>query len=587
MIAIFKKVVSIIKSEGICTFFYILLKKLDNNILKELIFKIWILAKEKRNYGETTHLNLSYTPLFSVVIPVYNVNSKILNKCIRSVIKQTYSNWEICIVDDCSTKKSVKKELLKYELYNKIHIKYRGINGNISKASNDGIAMAKGDFIVMLDCDDILSKYALNEIAILLNENRNLDFIYSDEDKYSFLRGRHCPFFKPDWSPDTLMSFNYICHLSAFRRDIALRIGGYRSEYDGAQDYDFVLRFTELSNNIGHIPQILYHWRKTKNSTAQSISSKPYVIDAIKRCKEDALKRRHLDGAVTYNKRYFQHNIMYVNKSSPKVSIIIPSKDNYAVLKKCLSSISITKYQNYEIIVIDNGSDSVNKQKYQELCDRMFVKYIYYKTQFNFSKMCNTAENYANGELLLFLNDDTEILDNNWLDILVGQGMISHVGAVGVKLLYPNTNKIQHVGIINLDAGPSHILLNKRDDKMYYFGRNIYTYNYLAVTGACMLIRREIFNKIGQFDESLSIAYNDVDLCIRLYKSGFYNVVRNDVKVLHHESLSRGSDLLDKTKLKRLENERDYLYIKHPEFKNYDPFYNINFSQKNLNISII
>ena len=165
--------------------------------------------------------------------------------------------------------------------------------------------------------------------------------------------------------------------------------------------------------------------------------------------------------------------------------------------------------------------------------------------------------------------------------------MISHVGAVGVKLLYPNTNKIQHVGIINLDAGPSHILLNKRDDKMYYFGRNIYTYNYLAVTGACMLIRREIFNKIGQFDESLSIAYNDVDLCIRLYKSGFYNVVRNDVKVLHHESLSRGSDLLDKTKLKRLENERDYLYIKHPEFKNYDPFYNINFSQKNLNISII
>jgi glycosyltransferase involved in cell wall biosynthesis len=531
---------------------------------------------EKNLYDVT---ELSYNPLISVVVPVYNVRRDMLKECIDSVRNQTYDNWELILVDDCSTQKQVRETLEEYKNIDKIHVIYRDENGHISKATNTGIEAATGEYIGLMDCDDVLAVNALYEMAKKLNENKDYDFIYSDEDKLSEDgKKRKDPFFKPDWSPDTFMSLMYTCHFSIFRKTLIDELGGLRVGFEGSQDYDLVLRLMERTYNIGHVAKILYHWRERKESTASSMTAKPYIVESTKKAKEEAIERRGLKGHLEWIDEVAQFRVVYEPMDNPKVSIIIPSKDNYDVLKQCFVSMKEnTAYENYEIILVDNGSNDENKKLYEELCKEYNARYEYRPMDFNFSAMCNIGAKLATGDYFLFLNDDIEIRGEEWLTRLLGQAQVPHTGAVGARLLYPKDNLIQHCGVLNLPIGPGHAFHQIDDSINLYWGRNIVDYNFSVVTGACLMVSKEKYNEIGGFEENLPVAYNDVELCFKLLEKGYYNVLRNDVVMIHHESVSRGYDEQSEEKHARQMREMAKLYEMHPKFKNgYDPCYNPN-----------
>lgn len=600
-----KKAYFVWKNEGTDMFLYKVKMKLDmKNIFRKSLYRKWIEANE-RDIMEVTELK--YNPLFSVVIPVYNVADNMLRECIDSVLAQTYKNFEIVLVDDASTQKSVRKVLGEYEGRDGITIIYREKNGHISRATNDGIHAAKGEFVALCDCDDLYAPNALYEIAKKLNEDPSLDFIYTDEDKVDEKgKKRENPFFKPDWSPDTFMSFMYTCHLSVYRRTLLEELSGVRVGFEGSQDYDLVLRVMEKTNRIGHVPKILYHWRMRKESTANAMAAKPYALEAAEKAKIEALERRGLKGEVTYLPAVAQYRVTYFPQGEPKVSIIIPSKDNPKILKMCLASIfKYTEYKNYEIIIVDNGSNDANKKEIEEAValysgqgeDK--IKYVYQPMEFNFSRMCNIGADAATGEFLLFLNDDIEVSEsvdtspyfkvyvNRWLSILLGQAQLAHTGAVSCKLYYPNGNTIQHAGVVNLPIGPAHCLYGGSDSFNYYYGRNLLEYDFSSVTGACLMLDRKKFDEAGGFDEGFPVAYNDVSLCFRLVELGYYNVVRNDVVLIHHESVSRGLDRASAEKEERRSREMQRLYEKHPMFKGgYDPCYNPNLVADRVDFSM-
>lgn len=358
--------------------------------LASLIYKFKKLSKQKSIYEEWIQQNeadilktdkLEWYPKISVVVPVYNVDDSMLVECIESVRKQTYSNWELCLVDDCSTMENVGKTLKLYEHEEKIKIAYHTKNEHISKTTNDGISMATGEFIGLMDCDDYLSPNALYEMAKMLNKHPEYDFIYSDEDKVDESgKERKDPFFKPDWSPDTFMSYMYTCHFSIFRKKILDELGGERVGYEGSQDYDLVLRLMEKTMKIGHIPKILYHWRMRKESTASGMTAKPYIKNSTIKAKEDALRRRKIKGHLECIEDITQYRVVYEPQGNPLVSIIIPSKDNFKILRQCVYSIkNNTEYNNYEIIIVDNGSSDENKRLYQELAENNNCIYYYEK----------------------------------------------------------------------------------------------------------------------------------------------------------------------------------------------------------------
>ncbi len=421
-----------------------------------------------------------------------------------------------------------------------------------------------------------------------LNEDHTLDFIYSDEDKLSEDgTKRRNPFFKPDWSPDTFMSLMYTCHLAVYRKSLLDELGGLRVGLEGSQDYDLVLRVMEKTNRIGHVPKILYHWREREESTANDISAKPYIIETTKKAKLEALERRGVKGHLEYIKDIVMFRVVYEVVGNPRVSIIIPSKDNYDILKQCLTSIrKETKYQNYEIIVVDNGSAEETHAKYTQMCKELDCKYHYAPMEFNFSKMCNIGAHLADGQFLLFLNDDIRVEGAEWLERMLGHAQQPHTGAVGCKLIYPNTNLIQHVGVVSFMVGPGHAFQRINDDLNCYWGRNKLEYNYSAVTGACLMIDRNKYDQVGGFSEQLPVAYNDIDLCFNLVEAGYYNVVRTDVRLYHYESVSRGYDAVSPEKAARQQREMKKLYDRHPEFKGYDPCYNPNLIGNSDNFSL-
>ena len=553
------------------------------------LYQQWIAINEREIHISRA---LEYSPLISVIIPVYNVETSQLEACIDSVLRQTYSNWELILIDDCSTWENVRQTLEKYgkRRDKRIHILYRSINGNISVATNDGIAISTGEFISFMDCDDIITRNALYEMAKKLNENQNYDFIYSDEDKISEDGSiRHSPFFKPDWSPDTFWSIMYTNHLAMYRAELVKKTGGLRTVYNGAQDYDFTLRFMELSDNrkVGHIPKVLYHWRERKESIASTMEAKPYALTAMKNLKKEALKRRGIRANVEFVNDTYQYRISYEPTQQPLVSIVIPSKDNYELLKQCLRAIDgFTAYPNYEIILVDNGSNEENRLKIEHLAEKYKINYLYQKMDFNFSRMCNIGARAAKGDYILLLNDDVEVFQKTWLELLVGHASQEHVGAVGVKLLYPKSDILQHQGVVNFRVGPGHVWMGFPDEPIYHFGRNRMEYNWLIVTAACLMVSKDKYFEIGGMCEELTVAYNDVDFCMNLHKKGYYNVLRNDVICYHHESFSRGSDDVDTKKQDRLLVERKYLYHRHPDLFGRDPFYNINLTTDKSNFEI-
>ncbi len=544
-------------------------------------YQNWI-KKNETALNEFDEEKIPYKPLISVVVPVYNVSTKMLKECIMSVLDQTYANWELCLADDASTMPEVRKCLKSFEDNPKIKIKYREKNGHISRCTNTAIEMATGEYIAFMDCDDVLAPNALYEVAKLLNQDKSLDFIYSDEDKLSEDgKHRHQPHFKPDWSPDTMMSLMYTCHLGVYRKRIGDELEWLRTGFEGAQDYDFTLRFTEKTKNIGHVTKILYHWRERKESTAINPEAKDYIVDATKKVKTEALQRRGYEAQLEWVDNIYQFRVNYKPVGNPKISVIIPSKDNFDVYRRCIETLTEkTKYKNYEIVTVDNGSSEENRKKYEQYNKDKAQKYIYKPMDFNFSKMCNIGVENSDGELVLLLNDDMEIIDGEWMERMAGHAMLPYTGAVGAKLLYPNSTLIQHTGVFSFDSGPSHALCRYDDNTIFNFCRNKIEYNYSAVTAACLMVTREKYLEVGGLDESFAVAYNDVKFCFDLLEKGYYNVVRTDAVLYHHESLSRGSDVLDKAKYERLLKERRRLYDIHPSLEGKDPFYNPNLTMR-------
>ena len=532
----------------------------------------------KENPEKVEYKKFKYNPLISVIIPVYNVKPKLLKECIDSVLNQTYQNFEICIADDHSTNEETIKVLKEYEKNKKINIVYRKKNGHISEASNSAISIAKGDFIGLLDNDDVLHKDALYFVVEALNNDKDLDFIYSDEDKLDY-KGERCePHFKPDFSPDTFLSSNYICHFSVIRTSIVKELKGFRSEYNGSQDYDLFLRVTEKTNKIYHIPRILYHWRMSETSTAASGGSKNYAYIAGKKALEDAFKRRGIKADVKLVNNPQMFIIKYANENE-LVSVIIPIKDNAKMTKQCIDSIyEKTTYKNYEIIVVDNGSKEEETKVLLESYKKAHknFKVLRIDKEFNYSNLNNEAVKQASGEYLLLLNNDTEVMDPNYMEDMLGYARQDHVGAVGIKLLYKD-DLIQHAGVVlGVGGVAAHCFVGTGCENYGYFGRLITPHNYSAVTAACLMVSKKKYMEVNGLDEKLKVAYNDVDFNIKLLEKGYYNVII-PVRMHHYESKSRGSDLNDKNR-DRFITEIDYMISKWNKKILNDKFYNKNFS---------
>ena len=441
--------------------------------------------------------------------------------------------------------------------------------------------MATGEYIAFLDDDDILTEDALYLVAEALNKDKSIDMIYTDEDKMN-TRGKLCePFFKPDFSPDTLLSFNYITHFAVYRRTIVNEIGGINGNYNGAQDYDFVLRFTEKTNKIYHVPKIVYHWRMVDGSTALSMSAKTYALDSGKRAIEEALKRRGIDAEVTIPVKNMAHYIVkYHYDVEPLISILIPTRDYADILEQCLKSIyEKTTYKNYEVIVLDNQSE---KKETLDLFDKYKNEHSNFKVvkadmEFNYSKINNLGAKEANGDYIVLLNNDTEVITNDWLDNMVGYAMQDHIGAVGAKLIYPD-NTLQHCGVVLGIAGTaSHfgVGIPKEDNGSY--ARYLVPYNNGAVTAACLMVSKKKFMEVGGLSEDLKVAFNDVEFNVKLLKKGYYNVCLPQVQLYHYESKSRGLDTTGE-KYKRFLIESELLRNKCDDLLFNDPCYNKNLS---------
>ncbi|GMC11813.1 MULTISPECIES: glycosyltransferase family 2 protein [Enterococcus] len=533
-----------------------------------------------------------YQPKISIAMPVYNVEEKWLRLCIDSILNQVYTNWELCMADDASTDPNVKKILTEYQqLDERIRVVFREQNGHISEATNSALAIATGEFVALLDNDDELAINAFYEVAKVLNENPELDLIYSDEDKIDMDGNRSDPAFKPDWSPDLLLGTNYISHLGVYRRSILEEIGGFRKGYEGSQDYDLVLRFTEKTTKerIKHIPKVLYYWRMLPTSTAVDQGSKGYAFEAGLRAVQDALVRQGINGHATHGAANGLYDVYYDIESEKLVSIIIPTKNGYKDVQRCVSSIiEKTTYQNYEIIMADNGStDPKMHELYaefeQQLPGRFFVESI--DIPFNFSTINNRAAKKAHGEYLLFLNNDTEVITENWLTLMVSFAQQERIGCVGAKLLYPN-NTVQHAGVIlGLGGVAGHGHYGYPHGDLGYFGRLAINVNYSAVTAACLLMKKADFDAVGGFEEAFTVAFNDVDLCLKVQALGRDNVWLHEAELYHFESQTRGYDDKGKKK-KRFEQEKVMMEEKWGPLIENDPFYNPNLTRDIPNFSL-
>lgn len=543
-------------------------------------------------------------PKISIVVPMYNTKEKFFKELVESLKRQTYSNWELCLADGSPEENN---NLKKYMNDDRIKYKFLNANKGIAGNSNEAVDMATGDYIALLDHDDILSEYALFEVVRTINTYPNGEFFYSDEDKIDENDNRYDAYFKPDFSPDTLRCQNYICHLSVFKKELMEKLGGFKEDYNGAQDYDIFLRMSEIvePKNIIHIPKILYHWRVHSESTAKLNShAKNYAFEAGKKAIEDHLKRVGLDGVVSEGCIEGIYRVDYKVIGNPKVSIVIPNKDGKEVLEVCIKSlVEKTTYDNYEIIVVENNSDTDEIfEYYKEIIKNPKIKVINYNTGkfieneeqaskeyvnrnrievkkgFNYSAVINCGARASTGDYVVQLNNDTELRTENWLEILLGFVQRNDVGAVGVKLIYPD-NTIQHAGII---VGIGGIAGNRFKSIPYdghgYFAQESMIMNLSAVTAACIITPKSIYDEVGYMDETLAVAFNDVDFCMKIREKGYLVIYNPFVEFWHYESKTRGQEDTPE-KIKRFQNEMSIFEQRWPEILEFgDPYYNINLS---------
>ena len=538
-------------------------------------YELWLYLNAlspTRLRAKRRHLRrLAHRPTISIVIPVHDTEPQWLGAAVGSMLTQIYPNWELCIADDGSTRTDTLELLRTYESSDaRIKVVYLEENRGIAGASNAALELATGEFVGFLDHDDELKPNALFEVVRILNENPELDYLYSDEDKKE-LDGRVTEaFFKPGWSPDLLMSVNYVTHFSVYRREVLEKVDGFRLGYDGSQDYDLVLRVTELTDKIAHIPLPLYSWRKVPGSAAAQLAFKDYAYDAGRRALSDALQRRGFSGRVDEALVNGRYRVRYDIRGEPRAIIIIPTRDRLDLLRVCVDSIRRrTSYQNYEIMIVDNQSSDPDTREYLASFDgRVFP----YPHEFNYARMMNVAaREVGDADVMVFINNDTEVISAEWLEAMIEHGQRPEVAIVGARLLFLD-GKPQHEGIAiglggvasNLDHGGQHF---------GYFDLGETVRNCSAVTGACMLMRPEVFEELGGFEERLRVAFNDVDLGLRARQKGYLIVYTPHALLYHEESSSRG-------KLHPEEDERFFCERWGWPSELADEYYNPNFSRK-------
>ncbi|MCF4175273.1 glycosyltransferase [Vibrio sp. McD22-P3] len=522
-------------------------------------------------------------PLISVILPVYNVGEKHLVECIESVIAQSYSNWELCICDDASNKTHIKTTLDYYsEKYANIKVAYRKTNGHISNTSNDAANLASGSHLVLLDHDDLLHHDALLFMANEIITNPESELIYSDEDHLSSSGDRIEPFFKPDWSPALLYSQNYIGHLVCISKSLFERVGGFSVGAEGAQDYDLLLKASGLTKSVSHIPRVLYHWREHEQSTASNANSKPYAHEAGKKAlaKHLAEKYGNLYSEVEDGDNLFTYQPKFTLERATKVSIIIPIKDKVELLIELVESIeSKTTWKNYEIIIVDNGSVESETKEYLAKIGKMeHCKIVEDNSDFNWSRVNQVGVSVATGDAFVFLNNDTVVISENWLESLISWAQLPDVGIVGPQLLYED-GTIQHAGIVvGMNQWADHVF--KGEDPVHKVGpfvSPILTRNVLAVTGACQAITRAKYEELGGFDVNFVICGSDVELCLRAHNHGYFNVYLSTVQLYHLESKSRSSTVPD------VDFELSRIKYEPYRTKTIDPFYNANLNLMSTN----
>ncbi len=567
----------------------------------------WIKFNEPKDADLKIQMKRKFkiAPKISVIVPMYKTKEKFFKELINCMKNQTYINWELCLADGSPE----QNENLKKYYENDDRIKYNFLNKNLGIAgnTNEAIKMATGEYIALLDHDDVLADYALYEIVYAINKFPNSEFLYSDEDKIDESGNRYDAYFKPDFAPDTLRCQNYICHFSVFKKELMDKLEGFNTGYDGAQDYDIFLRMSEITKpeNITHVPKILYHWRVHSESTAKLNShAKNYAFEAGKKVLEDHLKRVGLEGKVSEGCIEGIYRIDYKVKGNPKVSVIIPNKDGKEILAVCINSIlEKTTYKNYEIVVVENNSETEEIfEYYKELIKNEKIKVVNYNTGkiiekteeasleytnnnrikvkpgFNYSAVINCGVRNSEGEYVIQLNNDTELITENWLELILGFLQRPDVGACGAKLYFPDET-IQHAGII---VGIGGIAGNRfksiPKNGHGYFAKESMIENLSAVTGACLAAPKSIYEEVGWMDENLAVAFNDVDFCLKIREKGYLVVYNPFVEFWHYESKTRGQENTPE-KIKRFQGEICAFERRWPEILDSgDPYYNINLS---------
>ena len=559
----------------------------------------WIETYEKPNWPTKSNISksisqLKFRPLISVVIPVYNPHDIYLRACIETVLNQSYPYFELCIAEDKSTKSHVQKTLQEYE--NKDHrikVVYREQNGHISHASNSALELANGDYIALLNQDDLLSEHALYYMALAINSNPQAKILYSDEDKIDEFENRYEPHFKSDWNPDLFFSQNYVSHLSVYKRDPLMAIGGFRQGVEGSQDQDLLLRCLPhiAKGEIIHIPHVLYHWRALEGSRALDSGEKSRTTEAGIKALSDYFDSQGMASVkVEANIVPNTYRIKWpVPQPEPLVSLLIPTRDRRDLVEVAVRSIlNKTTYNNYEILILDNGSVESETLEFFKTAQNedIRVRVIRYDHPFNYSAINNFGLRYAKGDLIGLINNDVEVISPDWLSEMVSHAVRPDIGCVGAKLYFSN-DTIQHGGVIlglGGVAGHSHKHFSR--DNFGYLYRLMVTQNYSAVTAACLLVRRSIYLQVNGLDESnLKVAFNDVDFCIKVREAGYRNLWTPFAELYHHESVSRGAEDTPE-KRARANAEIDFIKLKWGDLLKEDPYYSPHLTKDREDFSI-
>ena len=540
-------------------------------------------AEERRREEETV---FPREIKISVLVPLYNTPEKFLREMIDSVVTQTYKNWELCLADGSDDKHTDVGRICQEYIEKDSRIKYQKIEKNLGISGNTNVcfSMATGNFIGLFDHDDVMHPSLLFECVKTVCE-KDADYVYTDEATFTSpnLDDLIVLHFKPDYSPDNLRANNYICHFSMFDADLLKKTGLFRPEYDGSQDHDMILRLTEEAKHVCHIPKILYYWRSHPNSVAADIGAKTYAIDAAKRAVHDHMRDYYGIEVEVESTRAFPtiFQIKYPINGEPLISIVIPNKDHVEDLRRCITSIEKkSTWKNYEIIVVENNSvEQSIRDYYKELESDPKVKIVTYEGGFNYSRINNVGVKETKGEYLLFLNNDTEVISPDWMEQLLMYAQRKDVGAVGAKLYYAD-NTIQHAGVViglgaHRSAGHTHYKMPR--EHLGYMGRLCYAQDVTAVTGACLMVKKSIYEEVDGLDESFTISLNDVDLCLKIREKGYLNIFTPFAELYHYESKTRGME--EGEKLRRYERECAHFRDKWKEQLDAgDPYYNPNFS---------